>query len=82
MRLPRVDRDARSFINQMGNIRNGHHRRWAAELKGQMAFAMGMGAHRLVEPVDGYAAERAMTDRQSGTHRLTPNTHIIVCLPD
>jgi hypothetical protein len=37
-----------------------------------MAFAMGVGAHRLVQPVHGHAPERPVTDRQRGTHYRLP----------
>ena len=43
-----------------------------------MALAMGMGPHRLIQPVDGHSAEGAMADRQSGTHTLPPKAYVIV----
>jgi hypothetical protein len=45
-----------------------------------MTFAMGVDAHRLVQPVDRYAAERPMTDRQRGAHVMPPNAQVIVLL--
>ena len=47
MRLPRVDGDPGGLVDQMGNIVDRNDRRRAAEKEGQMAFAMGVGAHRL-----------------------------------
>ena len=78
MRLPRVDRHAGAFVNQMGNVSDGHDCRRTAELEGQMTFAVGVGAHRLVEPVDSYPAERSMTDRQCGAHVTPPYAQVIV----
>ena len=87
MRLPRVDGDSGTFVDQVRNVANRHHCGRAAEMEGQMALAMGVGAHRLVELVDGHAAERPVTDRQSGAHRLTPKTLLpgrtsLFCLRD
>ena len=57
MRLPRVDRYGRGFVDQMRNIRNCHDRRGAAEMESQMTFAVGVTAHRLIQPVHCHTAE-------------------------
>ncbi len=63
MRLPGIDGDAGGLIDQMRNIVDGDDGGRAAEKECQMAFAMRMGAHRLVQPIDGNAAKGSMTDR-------------------
>jgi hypothetical protein len=63
MRLPGVDGDARRLVDKMGNVLDGNDRRRPAEKEGEMTLAMRMRAHRLVQPIDGYAAKRSMTDR-------------------
>jgi hypothetical protein len=73
MRLPWVDRNASGLVNQMSNVRNRDDCWLPAQKKGQMALAMGMGPHRLIQLVDGHSAEGAMADRQSGTHTLPPH---------
>jgi hypothetical protein len=35
-------------------------------------------SHRLIQPINRHAAERAMTDRQSGTHARLPTRQVIV----
>jgi hypothetical protein len=80
MGLPGIYGDPHGLIHRVCDIRDCYDRRRAGEEKGQMAFAMRMGAHRLVQPVHGYPAKRPMTDRQRGTHATPPNVQVIVFL--
>ena len=73
VRLPRVYRDPRGLIDAVRDLVDGDDGRRAAEVKGQMAFAMSVRAHRSVELVHRHPAKRAMTHRQGGTHTLSPN---------
>jgi hypothetical protein len=78
MRLPGVNRDAGGLVDQMRDTTNGNKGWRTAQEKGQVAFAVGMGAYWLVQPVNRHTPERAMTDGQGRAHQLPPDAHIIV----
>jgi hypothetical protein len=78
MRLPGIDHHSPGLVDRVGNVIDGDDGGRAVEQIRQMAFAVGMGAHRSIELIDADPTERPMADCQRRAHPSPPSAHVFV----